>query len=88
MDYGDETVDVNGIGLRLMSVNPALPAMADDAVDDQGEQTDATLDGIHSSADSAAEMRNNSITEGEGLSPRTPRPTQEEGATSLFETPT
>eukprot|EP00965_Chrysotila_dentata_P209179 6185150-Pleurochrysis_carterae.AAC.2 len=81
MDYGDETVDtVNGIGLRFMSVNPALPAMADDAVDDQGEQTDATLDGIQSSADSAAEMRFNTTIEGEGLPPRTPRPTQEDGA--------
>eukprot|EP00965_Chrysotila_dentata_P027237 904871-Pleurochrysis_carterae.AAC.2 len=88
MDYGDETVNVDSIGLRFMSVNPALSAIADDAVDDQGEQTDATLDGIYSSADSAAEMRNNPITKGEGLSPRYPRPTQEEGATSLFETPT
>eukprot|EP00965_Chrysotila_dentata_P150820 4983649-Pleurochrysis_carterae.AAC.1 len=31
MDYGNETLDVSGIGLRFMFVNPALPAMDDDA---------------------------------------------------------
>eukprot|EP00965_Chrysotila_dentata_P114001 3769836-Pleurochrysis_carterae.AAC.1 len=62
-----------------MSVNPALPAMNDDAVDDQGEQTDETLDGTHPYAESAAEMRFDPNIEG-GLPPQTPRFTQESAA--------
>eukprot|EP00965_Chrysotila_dentata_P184229 6082485-Pleurochrysis_carterae.AAC.2 len=87
MDYGNETVDVNGIGLRFMSLNPALPAMADNAIDNQGEQTDETLDGTQLSAKNAADMRFDPTIEG-GLPPRTPRLTQENAAASLFVTPT
>eukprot|EP00965_Chrysotila_dentata_P113665 3757300-Pleurochrysis_carterae.AAC.1 len=75
MDYGNETIDVDGIGLRFMSVNAALSAMADDAVDDQGEQTDETLDGTQLSTE-------------RDLPPHTPRLTSENAAASLFETPT
>eukprot|EP00965_Chrysotila_dentata_P037015 1231786-Pleurochrysis_carterae.AAC.4 len=88
MDYGDEAVDVNGFGLQFISVNPAVSAMADDVVDNQGEQTDAALDGIYSSADSGARARNSPAAGGEGIYLQTPRPTQEERTTSLFETPT
>eukprot|EP00965_Chrysotila_dentata_P145662 4811234-Pleurochrysis_carterae.AAC.1 len=45
MENGDGTIDVNGYGLQFMLINPAIFATDDDAADDQGERTDATLDG-------------------------------------------
>eukprot|EP00965_Chrysotila_dentata_P145979 4822779-Pleurochrysis_carterae.AAC.1 len=55
MENGEGTIDVNGYGLQFMSINPATFAADDDATDDQGERTDATLDGELPIDDEAAQ---------------------------------
>eukprot|EP00965_Chrysotila_dentata_P076009 2511902-Pleurochrysis_carterae.AAC.1 len=87
MESGDGTVDVNGYGLQFMSINPATFAADDDATDDQGERTDATLDGTIPTEDEEARADDGGAALHGSLSPRTPRPGAEERATSLFATP-
>eukprot|EP00965_Chrysotila_dentata_P046602 1548053-Pleurochrysis_carterae.AAC.1 len=82
MDNGDGTIDVNGYGLQFMSINPATLAADDDATDDQGERTDATLDGALPTEDEAARADDGGAAMYRDLSPRTPRPIAEERATS------